>query len=370
LPGFGLRISPVNRRTWICTYRVGGRQVMETIGTLAVIPKTADARERARQSLLKARDGIDPVAEKKAKKAQAEHDKAVQTFTFRRLADAYIEEYCRPNTKPSTLVEVSRHLDHAARFFGSKPLREITESDIVDLISLRNTKPHWAPNGGRSEADNRLVIVRRCLRWAKKTINPETKERYVTADVSADIARPMNYNGGRERVLDDGEIVKFWRACGSVEEGGIGWPFGPVFKLLLLTAQRRDEVAGMCWSELDIEGKVWHLPGSRTKNRKAHDVHLSDQAIEIIESLPRIEPLSGRPDFVFTTTRCAPVSGFASAKAQVSKRMGVADADWRLHDLRRTYTTGMARLGIAEHVADKVLNHTSGTISGVKRIYC
>jgi integrase len=163
----------------------------------------------------------------------------------------------------------------------------------------------------------------------------------------------------RDRLLDDDELVRFWAACDT-----IGLPFGPLFQLLLLTGQRRDEVGGMRRSELDLEKRKWTVPGERTKNGKVHSVHLSDLAIEIIERLPQI----GDSDLLFTTNETTPVSGFSKAKDRLDTLMG-DPPEWILHDLRRTATSGMARLGIAPHVVDKILNHTAGTIRGVAAVY-
>jgi integrase len=171
----------------------------------------------------------------------------------------------------------------------------------------------------------------------------------------------------RTRVLDADEIKLFWAGSET-----LGWPFGPLFKLLVVTAQRRSEVGGMTWGELNIEKCSWTIPAERAKNGKAHDVHLSPLALEIIEELPR---LSG--PLLFSTNGVTPASGFSSAKAQVDQYMRSELAKdrrelvhWTLHDLRRSVTTIMAReLKIAHHVVDKILNHTAGTISGVAAIY-
>ena len=135
--------------------------------------------------------------------------------------------------------------------------------------------------------------------------------------------------------------------------------------MMLLTAQREGEVAGMGWSELDIEKRIWAIPGARSKNGKPHIVHLSAMAIEILEQVPRV---AGQ-DLLFSGTGKTPVSGFSRAKARIDRLMGGDIAPWVLHDLRRTATTGMARLGIAPHVADRVLNHQAGTIRGVAAVY-
>lgn len=125
----------------------------------------------------------------------------------------------------------------------------------------------------------------------------------------------------------------------------------------------------MRWSELDLDNAVWHLPPavarnqhSRTKNRRAHDIHLSDQPLAIINPLPRLQREPGKPNFVFSFRGYTPVNGFDRAKIRAAELMGVDD--WRLHDLRRTATTGMARLGMPPHVADRVVNHQAGTTAG------
>jgi integrase len=117
-----------------------------------------------------------------------------------------------------------------------------------------------------------------------------------------DIPPPLRRIPTRDRVLSDDEIVAFWRGCQS-----IGWPFGSVFKLLLLTGQRLYEVAGMTWGELDLDNRVWQLPAERVKNGRQHEVALSDLAMEILRGLPPIDDSV----FVFPSTDpTKPVSGF------------------------------------------------------------
>jgi integrase len=188
----------------------------------------------------------------------------------------------------------------------------------------------------------------------------------------------------RDRALSDDEIRFFWAGCDK-----LGWPFGPMFQLLLLTAQRRDEVGGMEWSEVDK--RVWTIPRERAKNDRAHEVHLSDLALEIIDELPKIsrtlpEGTGSEPSpYLFTTNGRRPVSGFSRAKLRLDRHMvqllradieeagtnpqKVEIEGWILHDLRRTAATGTARLNIAPHVVDRILNHVSGTIRGVAAVY-
>ena len=117
----------------------------------------------------------------------------------------------------------------------------------------------------------------------------------------------------------------------------------------------------MTWDEIDLAGQIWTLPASRTKNAKAHIVHLSKEALAVLLRTPRLG------SFVFSLTGTKPFQSFSAAKRELDKLSEVMG--WRLHDLRRTCVSGMARLGVAPHVADKVLNHQAGTISGVAAVY-
>jgi integrase len=162
----------------------------------------------------------------------------------------------------------------------------------------------------------------------------------------------------RDRVLSDEEIGKL---MGFAQADG--YPFGAIYQLLLLTGQRRGEVSAMRWSEIDLQRGLWTIPAYRAKNGHAHEVPLSSAVVDILRQVPRFL----HSDFVFTTNGQTPVSGFGRAKHRFERSVG--SADWRVHDLRRTAASGMARLGIAPHVIEKVLNHRTGVISGVAAVY-
>jgi integrase len=133
-------------------------------------------------------------------------------------------------------------------------------------------------------------------------------------------------------------------------------------QLLILTGQRRNEVARMQWGELDHERRLWTLPRERVKNDRRHEVPLSPQAVAIIQSLPRIGD-----QYVFTLNGKKPINGFNNDKRRIDDLSGVSD--WVFHDLRRTVASGMARLGISLGIIEKVLNHVSGSFAGIVGVY-
>ena len=160
-------------------------------------------------------------------------------------------------------------------------------------------------------------------------------------------------------MLDPQELRAIWEGAGQMD-----YPFGPMIKLLTLTGQRLGEVAKAPWSEFDLDKAVWNLSGSRTKNGRAHVVHLSPSAIEIICHLPKIDG----SDWLFTTTGTTPISGFSKAKKRLDDLSGTTD--WTFHDLRRSFATHITEaLGCSPVIVDRVLNHVSGSVKGVAAIY-
>jgi integrase len=158
----------------------------------------------------------------------------------------------------------------------------------------------------------------------------------------------------RERVLSNEEIRKVWHGA---EE--MGYPFGSVVQLLMLTALRLNEVAKAKWDDIDLEVGVWRIPRENVKADRSHEVPLSKQAIAIFKALPRFTDA-----YVFTSTAGkSHISGFSKAKARLDKFSGVTD--WRLHDLRRTAGTNMAKLGVPVYTISRVLNHAQGGVTAI-----
>jgi integrase len=158
-------------------------------------------------------------------------------------------------------------------------------------------------------------------------------------------------------------------------------PWGPFYRIAILTGQRREEVAALRWAELDREAREWIVPADSVKNGVVHIVPLSGSVVQELDAIAGGEgwPKSG---FVLTTTGRTPISGFSKAKKALDTkllelRQAASDAEleveplaaWRLHDLRRTVATGLQRLGIRFEVTEAVLNHVSGAKGGVAGIY-
>jgi integrase len=171
--------------------------------------------------------------------------------------------------------------------------------------------------------------------------------------------KPPTPERSRDRVLSDPELRAVWLAADE-----FGGSFGALVKLLMLTGQRRDEVAGMLWAEIDTEARLWSLARERVKNDSSHDVPLSKPAIEILEALPRIGSR-----FVLTTNGKSPSSNYGKNKRRLDALLPSDLSPWRLHDIRRSAASGMARIGIQLPVIEKILNHKSGSFAGIVSVY-
>jgi integrase len=369
-PGLALRITENGGKSWCAFYRFNGRLRRYTIGRYPAI-KPAQARREAAAALERLREGFDPAEEKRARRDL----RSPGADSFSAVAYDYLDRHLAKNNAASTYREAKRDLEHdALPKWGKRPVAGITRRDVIDLVD------GIIARGAEVQANRTLARLRALFNWATEkdrvSVSPVAHMKLPTKEIA------------RDRVLSDDELRWFWAGCEEVD-----WPFGPLAKLLLLTLQRRDEVASMEWPELNLAGRTWTIPREKAKNKRAHEVHLSDAATAVLRSLPRVGD-----GLVFTTTGETPVSGFSRAKRRLDAAMirarrrsfGMPEEDkayhraiklapgkplpaeiasWTLHDLRRTAATGMARLNVPPHVVEKVLNHTSGTIRGVAAVY-
>lgn len=381
IEGFGVRVTDKGSKSWFVMYRVNGptgrKQRRLRLGDAGEGGLSlGEARDAARDALRLVARNIDPAQETGSRRGAV-----VDTVTT--VAADYLDQYVKKNTRPSTHKETKRIFDvDVLPAWGARPIGDITRRDVTALLNV------IADRGAEVQANRTLARLKTFFRWC-------VDEEIVSASPIGRM-KPQTRESARDRALTDDEIRWFWEGCGA-----LGWPFGPLFRLLLATAQRRDEVGTITFPELDVDGKLWIIPREKAKNDRAHEVSLSALALDVItglrETRDKIDELKDCP-LVFTTNGKTPVSGFSRAKERLDAEMeklarkarGLPEKDddlrkalkikagdelpryvpeWILHDLRRTAATGMARLNIAPHVVDKVLNHVSGTIRGVAAVY-
>ena len=336
VPGFGVKVTPKGRKVFIVLYRTGGagsKLRKYTIGPYGRV--TLHQARVAAQKVFAARlEGRDPAAEKREAKRRVIADcveDLLENFIAQRLS------------KNRSVAEISRLLRReVGRPWAGRSIHEITKRDVVEVVS--GIEQRGAPGA----ANKTLKSIKTFLRWC---VGRAVLERSPAEGVPLP-AREV----ARDRVLDDEELAQVILAARK-----IGSPYGGIVELLALTGQRRQEVAGLQREELDLAQRIWTIPKARTKNAKAHIVHLSKEALAVLKRADQREPL------VLSPLGTKTFQDFTHAKRLLDQLSGVTG--WRLHDLRRTCVSGMARLGVAPHVADKVLNHQAGTISGVAAVY-
>ena len=339
--GFGLKVTPGGKKMYVLQYRMGGRghpTRRYTIGPHG--PLTPDqARNMALELRAKVAKGIDPGKERVRIHRQALSSGA---NTFGRLAETYIKRECPRLARGLDVASVIHReiLPH----WSDVPVMELRKRDAIALTD------HLIDAGKPAAALKLYEVIKRIGNWL---VERDELEVSPFANMKPPAKRTI-----RDRSLKDHEIAAIWSVCGE-----IGYPFGPVLRLLLLSGQRRNEVAEMRWGELDLDNREWLIPGERSKNSKPHLIPLSDQVLEIIDSLPHF----GGP-FVFSgTDGRRPVSGFSKVKHRIDHLSGVNA--WRLHDLRRTVRTGMAALRVPETVSEKVLNHQPDVLARTYNVH-
>ena len=369
LKGFGVMATPNGVISYVIQYRLGGRGAPSRRGVIGRHPalKPESARTVAKTKLGQVAAGVDVVQER------LDQRRKLSAETFSDALDLYGVTKARLRSWP----EAKRCIElNAGSALISRPIVTITRGDIgaaVDRTAARSP----------AVARGFFAYMRPFFKWC-------TERGIIDVNPMASLSSPPTMPK-RNRVLSDDEIRAFWKATGD-----LGYPFGPLLRVLLLTGQRREEVGGLDVREIDRRAATWTIPGRRTKNGKDHLVDLSPVALQILSGTGKTEGLC------FTTTVTTPPlrvsrrkgptepvqrppSGFTRAKARLDKLMlgvlresaerrgepadHIALPHWRIHDLRRTAATGMAALGYAPHIVERVLNHLSGVNSGLVRVY-
>jgi integrase len=379
-PGLYLTIHTTGAKGWAFRYRrpSDGRPARLVLGTAAwsrggVEPEPvvgghltlASARRLAARLRHDLAQGTDPSIAHLARKRGSSAD----TDTFARAAEDFILQHAMRETRrwEETAAVIGYRLADDGKLapirggiadrWRARRVADVTEDDIFRIVDQARERavPGLAPRrAGPSESRARMVhsALSSMFGWLQK-------RRRLKANPVAGLARPEP-SKARDRVLSDDEVRAFWRAA-----DGVGEPFTSALKLMLITGQRRKEVAAMRWSELSANLTTWTLPPERTKNRRSHEVPLSELARDLVRGAAASARFG---DLVFTTTGTTPISGWSKIKRKIDALMGEVP-DWRLHDLRRTTVTGMARAGADLHVIERAVNHASGTFGGIVGTY-
>jgi integrase len=348
--GLAVRVTASGGKSFLAQYTLHRVKKRIPLGSCNAISITA-AREAVRAILGDVAQGRDPASERKEAATAAKRAAEEASFTLAALIDQW-ESLGLADRRASYSAEACR----ALRYAFAKELN--SAASALDRAAIVRVLDVLAKKGRAAMASRTAAYGRACYSWAVKR---------GTLDINPFQSLPVASVASRDRVLTDDELRAIWDAT-----DGRG-AFNGIVRVLLMTGQRREEVAGMAHSEISADGSTWVIPASRAKNGVAHLVPLSKRAQAVIESTPRtrrVKTPGGTEEvenaFVFQSVS-GPFNGFSKAKLALDKVSGVED--WRLHDLRRTMATGLQRLGVRLEVTEAVLNHVSGSRAGVAGVY-
>ena len=333
--GLGVRVTASGAKNYLAQYALAGAKRRVPLGSCDAISLAA-AREATKAIMGDVAKGRDPAAERK----EAARQPSSQASTLEALFEQW-RALKLADRRERYATEAVRAIKHAFPKHLRAPASGLDRAVVIRVLDA------LAMDGKTAMASRTAAYGRACYQWAIKrgslSVNP-----FMGLSLGAAVKR--------EHILTNDELHSIWRAT-----AGPG-PFNAIVRMLILTGQRRGEVAGMTWAELAPDLSTWTIPGVRTKNGGAHLVPLSPQAQAILSVCPQFDE-SG---LVFPGLR-GPFNGFGKAKVTLDKASGVKD--WRLHDLRRTVATGLQRLGVRLEVTEAVLNHVSGSRAGIVGVY-
>ncbi len=335
LPGFGLRITARGTKSWQLMYRKGSRKRRLTLGNYPALSLKL-ARQAAAAALRAIERGHDPATERSALTGGP--------LTFEGFARAYLERYAKRRKKTWQADQAMIDND-LIKAWGRRPAQAIHRRDVIALLEQVMTRGH------PYAANRRLALIRKMFAWGLEV-------DLITVSPAAGVPAPAR-EAPRTRTLVDHEIAALWRAWAE-----IGWPYGFIFKLILLTAQRRSDIAGLRLEDIGFTTQIWTPPHARSDTGNVHELPLSKGALEILAALPRSK---GPLVFPSPADRNKPASGFSKASERASKLSGITD--WRTQDLRRTAAVGMARLGVQPALLDQILNVRPTVSPGLRGVY-
>lgn len=363
--GLYLVIGTSGAKTWAYRYRLAGKPRNWTIGRYPAI-SLADARRRSVEAAAMVERGFDPAGIK----AETKDAERARRFVFAVVAREYVDRVAK-HMRTGAVVErmLLGRADEPDRKRRGKParphvlaswqerdIRAITKRDVLDALDALEER------GAPIMANRLLARLKPFFAWC-------VERDILAASPVASLSKPAAERA-RDRVLTDAELRAVYRAAEHV-----GYPLGDAVRFLILTGQRRSEVLEAEWREFDLDAGLWTIPRERSKTDKSHVVHLPEPVLEILRALPRTVDGDKPARFLFTTTGRTPFSGVTKALDRLQDAAGdyMPDgeeiAPWRLHDLRRTFASGCARLGVPVHVTEKALNHTGGSMAGIVAVY-
>ena len=368
LPGFGVRVagptgrSPEGRKSWVLLYRYGGEQRRLTLEPTYPALGLAAARRKAGDALTMVSEGKDPALAKAQTRAAA----AKKPDTIENVVEEFVHRSLESKGRTEDYIEEVRSSFrvHILPRWKGRDIKTITRRDIIELLdSIVDTGVSTTTRDGRKRylrggpiaANRALASLRSFFNWA-------LRRGLIEATPSSLVERPGE-EVQRDRTLATDEIRDVWELAPM-----LGYPLSAFFRAALLTGQRRSEVAGMRWADVDLDAGVWTLPAELTKASRGHAVPLSPAMVELLRGIPRIG------DYAFTANGRTPIIGFGKAKDRLDGAIAIARKNtsrppaerWTIHDLRRTTATEMARLGVPRLVIGRVLNHAD---RGVTAIY-
>jgi len=338
--GLGVRVSPAGRKSWIYMYRFNGTPRRMTLGTYPAL-SLADARVKHANAQADLEKGVDPGVQAVQQKRA---DRSAETVAD--LIEEYLEKWARPRKRSAAEDERMLRKD-VLPAWGERKAKDITRRDVITLVD------GIAERGSPIQANRTLAVIRKMFNFA-------ISRDIVDATPAAMVKAPSKENQ-RDRVLSAEEIRTFWR---GLDEAAMSTGVKIALKLQLATAQRKGEIAGAALSEFDFDGKVWTIPGDRSKNGQAHRVPLSALALDLIREA-RFQ--AGDSPWLFPSPRRnGPINPLAVNHAMYRTRANINLNDLTPHDLRRTAASGMTALGISRLTVSKILNHVE---TGVTAVY-
>lgn len=353
--GLYLIVQPSGLKSWAVRYRYNEKSVKQTIGSYPLISLKV-ARDEARRIRLAVSDGFDP------KTVLNEDD-----YDFDVIWNLFLDRYVKVRNKASTVKAIkSMAATSILPVFTGKDIRNVARRDIIKLLD------DMVSRGVPVQANRVLTLLKTFFKWC-------IEREYIEGSPADNIQKP-SAETSRDRVLSEDELKLIWRAAER-----IGFPYGTITKALMLSGQRRTEVGGASYAEFtsDESGPLWIIPRERVKNGREHIVPMPPLLASVFNSAPKI---AGDGDFIFTNDGERAVNAYGDGKKLIDAAMVAIlredalkasdDPDlidevphWTFHDLRRTVASGLALLKVNPHIIEAVINHASGTVSGVAAIY-